>query len=62
LRFGRYENRGLKGPPDRLMESLAAVYASRMKFKIVTLLSAASFQDWKFLAARDNGDDEYVEG
>lgn len=62
LRFGRYENRGLKGPPDRLVESLGAVYASRMKFKIVTLLTAASFQDWKFLAARDNGDDEYVEG
>ena len=26
------------------------------------LLSAASLQDWKFLAARDDGDDEYVNG
>jgi len=62
LRFARYENRRLKGPPDRLAESLGAVYASRMKFKVVTLLSAASLQDWKFLAARDNGDDQYVDG
>jgi len=61
LKFARYENRGLNGPQDRLIESLVAVYASRMKFKVITLLSAASLQDWKFLAARD-GDDEYVDG
>ncbi|CAJ1901189.1 unnamed protein product [Cylindrotheca closterium] len=62
LRFARYENKRLKGPPDRLVESLGAVYASRMKFKVLTLLSSASLQDWRFLAARDNGDDEYVDG
>jgi vacuolar protein sorting-associated protein 13A/C len=62
LNFARYEDRTLKGPPDRLVEKLVAVYFSRMKFKLVTLLSAASLQDWKFLAARDTGDDEYVEG
>jgi hypothetical protein len=62
LKFARYEDRSLKGPPDRLLESLAAVYISRMKFKLVTLLSAASLQDWRFLAARDTGDDEFVEG
>jgi len=62
LNFARYEDRSLKGPPDRLLENLSAVYASRMKFKLVTLLSAASLQDWKFLAARDDGDDEWVEG
>tara|TARA_B110001452_G_scaffold128896_1_gene107119 strand:+ start:70 stop:396 length:327 start_codon:yes stop_codon:yes gene_type:complete len=33
-----------------------------MKFKVVSLLSAASLQDWRYLAARDDGDDEYVEG
>ena len=62
LRFARYEDRTLKGPPDRLLESLSAVYISRMKLKLVTLLSAASFQDWKYLASRDDGDDEFVEG
>jgi len=62
LNFARYEDRSLTGPPDRLLESLATVYKSRMKFKLVTLLTAASLQDWKFLAARGDGDDEYVEG
>lgn len=62
LNFARYEDRSLKGPPDRLIESLVAVYTSRMKFKLVTLLTSASLQDWKYLAARGSGDDEYVEG
>jgi hypothetical protein len=62
LRFARYENRTLKGPPDRLLESLCAVYLSRMKLKLITLITAASFQDWKFLASREDGDDEFVEG
>lgn len=62
LNFGRYEDRTLKGPLDRLIEALSTVYVGRMKFKVVSLLSAASLQDWRFLAARDDGDDEYVEG
>lgn len=62
LHFARYEDRSLKGPPDRLIESLMAVYVSRMKFKLVTLLTAASLKDWKYLAARGTGDDEFVEG
>ncbi len=62
LNFSRYENRTLKGPMDRLIEALSTEYVGRMKFKVVSLLSAASVQDWKFLAAREDGDDEYVEG
>lgn len=62
LNFGRYEDRTLKGPLDRLIEALSTVYVGRMKFKVVSLLSAASLQDWRFLAARDDGDDEYIEG
>ena len=62
LNFAKYEDRSLKGPPDRLLENLSAVYMSRMKFKLVTLVTAASFQDWKFIAAREDGNDEYVEG
>jgi hypothetical protein len=61
LKFGKYENRSLKGPPDRLLESLGAVYVGRMKFKVLTLLSSASLQDWQFLAARE-GEDAYMEG
>ena len=33
-----------------------------MKRKIVTIMTAASFQDWKFLTSRQGGDDEYMEG
>lgn len=62
LNFARYEDKTLKGPPDRLIETLSTVYVGRMKFKVVSLLSAASLQDWRYLAARDSGDDEYVEG
>ncbi|CAJ1900911.1 unnamed protein product [Cylindrotheca closterium] len=61
LKFGKYENKSLKGPPDRLLESLGAVYVGRMKYKVLTLLSSASLQDWQFLAARE-GEDAFVEG
>lgn len=62
LNFSRYDARSIKGPLDRLFEMLATVYFSRMKLKFVTIMTAASFQDWKGLAARDGGDDEFVEG
>jgi vacuolar protein sorting-associated protein 13A/C len=62
LKFSRYETRNIKGPPDRVLQELMAVYLARMKLKLVTLMTAASFQDWKFLASRDKGDDEYMEG
>ena len=62
LNFTRYEDRTLKGPLDRLLEAISTVYIGRMKFKVVSLLSAASLQDWRYLAARDDGDDEYIEG
>jgi len=62
LNFTRYEDRTLKGPLERLLEVLSTVYVGRMKFKVVSLLSAASLQDWRYLAARDGGDDEYIEG
>ncbi|KAG7361574.1 vacuolar sorting-associated protein 13, N-terminal domain containing protein [Nitzschia inconspicua] len=62
LNFARYEDRSLKGPSDRLIETLSTVYMGRMKFKVVSLLTAASLQDWRYLAARDTGDDEYIEG
>jgi vacuolar protein sorting-associated protein 13A/C len=62
LKFSRYEARNIKGPPDHLLEMLSTVYLSRMKLKLVSIMTAASFQDWKKLAARDGGDDEFVEG
>jgi hypothetical protein len=62
LNFARYEARGVKGPPDRLVEILLTVYLARMKLKFISIMSAASFQDWKFLASRDDGDDAFVDG
>ena len=62
LQFARYEVRHVKGPPDRLLELLTTVYASRMKFKFLTLMSATSFQDWKNLSNRGDGDDAFMEG
>jgi hypothetical protein len=62
LSFSRYEASNLKGPADKLLEILAAVYTARMKLKFVTILSAVSFQDWKSLASRESGDDDFQEG
>ena len=62
LHFARYEEKGLKGPQDRLIEILTAVYISRLKLKAVQILSAASFADWKSLSSREGGDDEFVDG
>jgi len=62
LNFARFEDHTLKGPSESLIEALSTVYVGRMKFKFVSLLSAASLQDWKYLAARDDGNDEYIEG
>jgi len=62
LSFTRYEAKNLKGTSDRLIETLSTVYMGRMKYKVISLLSAATLKDWRFLAGRDTGDDEYVEG
>eukprot|EP00547_Thalassionema_nitzschioides_P008181 CAMPEP_0194228780 /NCGR_PEP_ID=MMETSP0156-20130528/43548_1 /TAXON_ID=33649 /ORGANISM="Thalassionema nitzschioides, Strain L26-B" /LENGTH=3225 /DNA_ID=CAMNT_0038961301 /DNA_START=77 /DNA_END=9754 /DNA_ORIENTATION=- len=62
LRFARYEGKNIKGPSGRLLEILTAVYTSRMKLKVIQIFSATNFQDWKNLASRDVGDDEFVDG
>jgi vacuolar protein sorting-associated protein 13A/C len=62
LKFARYEAHNIKGPPDRLMEVLSTVYMSRAKLKLVTIMTATSFQDWKALSSREEGDDAFVEG
>jgi hypothetical protein len=62
LSFSQYESSNLKGPADKLLEILAAVYMARVKLKFVTILSAVSFQDWKSLASRKNGDDDFQDG
>jgi hypothetical protein len=62
LKFARYEGHNIKGPPNRLIEIVTAVYVSRMKLKIMSILSATSFQDWKYLTDRSDGDDEFVDG
>jgi hypothetical protein len=62
LGFAQYEVNDVKGPPDRFIELISNVYMARMKTKVVTIMSAASFQDWKSLAMREEGDDAYVDG
>ncbi|GKY92337.1 hypothetical protein MPSEU_000204700 [Mayamaea pseudoterrestris] len=62
LKFSRFESLNVRGPLDHLVEMLSTVYMSRMKLKFVSIMTAASFQDWKKLASREGGDDEFVEG
>jgi hypothetical protein len=62
LNFSRYEASNIKGPADRVVELLSTVYISRVQSKLVTIMTAASFQDWKYLASRDVGDDEFMDG
>lgn len=62
LKFSRYEVDDVKGPPDRIIQLLQTVYVAKIKTKVLSILTAASFQDWKFLTSRQDGADEYVEG
>lgn len=62
LSFGSFQAVNIKGGADRLIELLSTAYLSRLKLKIFSILSAASFQDWKNLASREDGDDKYLEG
>ncbi len=54
--------RNIKGPPDRIADTIKTVYTAQLKSKIVSLLTATSFQDWKYLTARDSGGEEFIEG
>ena len=62
IRFSGYITKNVKGPPDRLIEMVTAVYSSRMKLKLVTLLNSVTLQDWRYLSGREDRGDEYVEG
>mmetsp|Transcript_2476 Transcript_2476/g.5221 ORF Transcript_2476/g.5221 Transcript_2476/m.5221 type:complete len:359 (-) Transcript_2476:300-1376(-) len=62
LRFQGYMVRDIKGPPDRLADTIKAVYTTQLKSKMLTLMTATSFQDWKYLTARDSGGEEFIEG
>jgi hypothetical protein len=62
LRFQGYMVRDIKGPPDRLADTIKAVYTAQLKSKMVTLMTATSIQDWKYLTARDSGGEEFIEG
>lgn len=62
LRFQGYLVRNIKGPPDRIADTIKAVYTTQLKSKMVSLLTATSFQDWKYLTARESGGEEFIEG
>ncbi|KAL9187273.1 hypothetical protein ACHAXT_001376 [Thalassiosira profunda] len=62
LRFQGYMVRDIKGPPDRLADTVKAVYTTQLKSKMVTLFAASNIQDWKYLTARESGGEEFIEG
>lgn len=62
LRFKGYMGRDVKGPPDRLFDTVKAVYTAQLKSKMVQLMTATSINDWKYLAARESGSEEFIEG
>lgn len=62
LRFQGYMVKDIKGPPDRLADTIKTVYTTQLKSKMVTLMTATSFQDWKYLTARESGGEEFIEG
>lgn len=62
LYFSRYELTDVKGPPNLIVDMMFAYYLSRIKAKILTIVTSSSFQDWKLLSMRESGDDAYAEG
>lgn len=62
LRFKGYMGKDVKGPPDRLFDTVKAVYTAQLKSKMVQLMTATSINDWKYLAARESGSEEFIEG
>ena len=62
LRFKGYMGRDVKGPPDRVIDTVKAVYTAQLKSKMVQLMTATSINDWKYLAARESGSEEFIEG
>lgn len=62
LRFQGYMARDINGPPSQLVETVRTVYMTQLRTKIITLLSATSFQDWKALTGRQSGGEEFVKG
>jgi vacuolar protein sorting-associated protein 13A/C len=62
LKFASFSLNNVKGPPDRIIQSVKTFYMSQLKKKMFTLLTATSIDEWKQLAGRDDGKDSYVEG
>jgi len=62
LNFAGYTVENVNGPPDRIIEVFKAYYFSQMKRKLLVLISSSSLDDWKLLADREGGSDQYIEG
>ncbi len=62
LKFAGFSCNNIKGPPDRIIESVKAFYIAQLKKKLFSLLTATSIDEWRILAGRDDGKDSYVEG
>lgn len=62
LYFAGYITTNVKGPPDRIIEIIQAVYVSRVKSQCLKIVTCTSFVEWKEMTDRAGGGDEYMEG
>lgn len=62
LHFAGFSCTNMKGPPDRIIDSVKAFYLSQIKKKLFILLTATSIDEWRLLSGRDDGKESYVEG
>jgi len=62
LKFSKYQRDNFNGTSTLLVNLITSVYISRVKKKIFAILSASSVKDWKNLASRNDGDDDFIAG
>jgi hypothetical protein len=62
LYFAPYETKGIRGPPDNLVDVVSAVYMARLKFKFLKIMTAVRVEDWASLSGRNDEEDTFVAG
>jgi len=62
LKFDAYEARNIQGNFHSLLKLVSSTYQKRLRMKLVSILPAVTYQDWKYIAAREDGDDSFSEG
>ena len=62
LKFGGHESKDVKGPSSTLADVIQAAYVKQVKAKWSTIARSVSLQQWKELAGRLDGGEEYESG